>query len=91
MMEVIDKDLGWKDIVKKSRQLNGKVVKAGVLEGAGSYKNGVSVAEVATYNHYGSIPKFSKFGPSTSRKSSAFWRNRASRSSNTSLSGTSAM
>lgn len=53
MMEVIDKDLGWKDIVKKSRQLNGKVIKAGVLEGAGTYKNGVSVAEVATYNHYG--------------------------------------
>ena len=53
MMEVIDKDLGWKDIVKKSRQLNGKVIKAGVLEGAGSYKNGISIAEVATYNHYG--------------------------------------
>ena len=28
MMQVIDKDLGWKDIVKKSRQLNGKVIKA---------------------------------------------------------------
>ena len=24
-----------------------------MLEGAGHYKNGVSVAEVATYNHYG--------------------------------------
>ena len=28
MMEVIDKDLGWKDIVNKSRHLNGKVIKA---------------------------------------------------------------
>lgn len=50
---VIDRDLGWNDIVKKCRQINKKTIKAGVLEGAGNYKNGVSVAEVAIYNHYG--------------------------------------
>lgn len=52
-MEVIDKDLGWKEIVKKTQQLNGKVIKAGVLETAGSYAKGQSIAEVATYNEYG--------------------------------------
>ena len=52
-MKVIDNDLGWKDIMGKCRKLNGRQIKAGVLEGAGTYKNGVSVAEVATYNHYG--------------------------------------
>ena len=50
---VIDRDLGWNDIVKKCKQINKKTIKAGVLEGAGNYKNGVGVAEVAIYNHYG--------------------------------------
>ena len=53
MAEVIDRDLGWKDIVKKCRQINGKTIKAGVLESAGNYKSGVSIADVATYNHFG--------------------------------------
>lgn len=50
---IIDKDLGWKDITRKFRQLNNRQIKAGVLEGAGSYKGGTSIAEVATYNHFG--------------------------------------
>jgi hypothetical protein len=50
---VIDNDLGWKDIVAKCRQIDKKEIKAGVLEGAGNYKGGIGVAEVATYNHYG--------------------------------------
>ena len=52
-MKVIDNDLGWKDIMGKCRKLNGKQIKAGVLEGSGNYKGGISIAEVATYNHYG--------------------------------------
>ena len=53
MAEVIDKDLGWKNIVNKFGQINGKEIKAGVLESAGNYKNGISIADVATYNHFG--------------------------------------
>lgn len=53
MAEVIDRDLGWKDIMHGFRRLNGKTIKAGVLEGAGSEANGASIAEVATYNEYG--------------------------------------
>jgi hypothetical protein len=53
MAEVIDRDLGWKDIMHCFRRLNGKTIKAGVLEGAGSEANGASIAEVATYNEYG--------------------------------------
>ena len=49
---VIDNDLGWETIVKKCRQIDGREIKAGVLESAGSYKK-VSVADVATYNHFG--------------------------------------
>ena len=52
-MTVIDNDLGWKDITRKCRQLNNRQIKAGVLEGAGRYKTGISVADVATYNHFG--------------------------------------
>lgn len=53
MADVIDRDLGWKDIMHGFRRLNGKTIKAGVLEGAGSEANGASIAEVATYNEYG--------------------------------------
>ena len=53
MAEVIDRDLGWKDIMHGFRRLNGKTIKAGVLEGAGNEANGASIAEVATYNEYG--------------------------------------
>ena len=49
---IIDKDLGWKKICDGYRALNGKVIKAGVLKGAGSYK-GVPIAQVAKWNEYG--------------------------------------
>ena len=53
MARVIDTDMGWNDIMGKCRKLNGKQIKAGVLEGSGSYKGGSTIAEVATYNHFG--------------------------------------
>lgn len=53
MAEVIDRDLGWKDIVQGYRNLHGKTIKAGVLQGAGSEKNGVPISQVATWNEYG--------------------------------------
>ena len=55
MAKVIDTDLGWNDIMKKAHRLNGRKLKAGVLEPEGSqrYKNGTSVVSAALYNHYG--------------------------------------
>ena len=53
MSEVIDKDLGWKNIRANFNKMNGRTIKAGVLEGAGSYAKGQTIAEVATYNEYG--------------------------------------
>ena len=53
MAEVIDRDLGWKDIVQGYRNLHGKTIKAGVLQSAGSEKNGVPISQVATWNEYG--------------------------------------
>ena len=53
MAQVIDKDLGWKQVVKKTNFLNGKEIKAGVLWSAGTGKNGVSIAFYASCNEYG--------------------------------------
>lgn len=53
MAEVIDKDLGWKRIVKKTRFLNGKEIRAGVLSSAGTEANGVPIAQVGAFNEYG--------------------------------------
>lgn len=53
MAEVIDKDLGWKEIKNSLIRLNGRVVKAGVLESAGTGKKGVSIAFYASCNEYG--------------------------------------
>ena len=53
MAEVIDKDLGWKRIVKKTRFLNGKEIRAGVLSSAGTESNGVPIAQVGAFNEYG--------------------------------------
>lgn len=52
MAEVIDKDLGWKRIVRKTRFLDGKQIKAGVLSSAGS-ENGIPIAQVGAWNEYG--------------------------------------
>ena len=53
MAEVIDRDLGWKRIVKKTRFLNGKEIRAGVLSSAGTEANGVPIAQVGAFNEYG--------------------------------------
>lgn len=55
-MKVIDTDLGWNDIVKKAHRLNGRKLKAGVLEPEGlqQYKTGTSVVSAARINHFGS-------------------------------------
>ena len=52
-MKVIDNDLGWKQIRKNYNKMNGRTIKAGVLEGAGNYAKGQSLANVATWNEYG--------------------------------------
>ena len=57
---VIDKDLGWKRIVRKSNFINGKEIKAGVLASAGNEANGKPIAQVASWNEYGT--------PSTPRR-----------------------
>ena len=53
MSNVIDKDLGWKRIVRKMNFVDGKEIHAGVLPSAGKGKKGVPIAEYATYNEYG--------------------------------------
>ena len=53
MSNVIDKDLGWKRIVRKMNFVDGKEIRAGVLPSAGNGKKGVPIAEYATYNEYG--------------------------------------
>ena len=53
MSNVIDKDLGWKRIVRKMNFVDGKEIRAGVLPSAGKGKKGVPIAEYATYNEYG--------------------------------------
>lgn len=53
MAEVIDKDLGWKRIVRKTRFLSGKEIRAGVLSSAGTESNGVPIAQVGAFNEYG--------------------------------------
>jgi hypothetical protein len=52
-MSVKDIDKGWKRITNKILSLNGKTVSAGIHTDAGNEKNGVSIAQVATYNEFG--------------------------------------
>lgn len=60
MPNVIDKDLGWKRIKSKMNFIDGKELKAGVLPDAGNEKNGKPIAQVASWNEYGT--------PATSRR-----------------------
>lgn len=53
MSYVIDKDLGWKRIVRKMNFVNGKEIRAGVLPSAGTEANGIPIAQVAKWNEYG--------------------------------------
>ena len=60
-MEVIDIDLGWKRIKRKSLFLDGKQLKAGVLWSAGKGKKGVDIAYYASCNEYGTYPSGSEW------------------------------
>lgn len=51
-MAVIDKDLGYKVILGRLEHLHG-TVKVGYFSDSGKEPNGTTVAEVATYNEYG--------------------------------------
>ena len=53
MSIVKDTDKGWKRITRKIFALNGKIVSAGIHTDAGTEKNGVSIAQVAVYNEFG--------------------------------------
>jgi hypothetical protein len=51
MANVTDKDLGWKKILGELKKAKGLEVAVGILEG--STNEGVSIAEYATYNEFG--------------------------------------
>lgn len=53
MSIVKDNDKLWKRTIKKIYALNGKIVSAGIHTDAGTEKNGVSIAQVAVYNEFG--------------------------------------
>lgn len=48
-----DKDRGLKRIVKQMKEIDNAYVKVGVLSNAGNEKNGMTIADVATFNEYG--------------------------------------
>jgi hypothetical protein len=56
-MAVTDSDLGWKAIKRELERAKGREVAVGILQGSVD-GNGVSIAEYATYNEFGtsSIP-----------------------------------
>jgi hypothetical protein len=56
-MAVTDRDLGWKAIKRELERAKGREVAVGILQGSVD-GNGVSIAEYATYNEFGtsSIP-----------------------------------
>lgn len=53
MTTVIDRDLGWSDLVREARMLDGLEVSAGILENSGNYAKGQSLVDVAIWNEYG--------------------------------------
>ena len=53
MTTVIDRDLGWSDLVREARKLDGLEVSAGILENSGNYAKGQSLVDVAIWNEYG--------------------------------------
>lgn len=48
-----DKDLGWKKIAAEIRTLNGKRMSIGVLGNAPQHPSGVNMADIATWNEFG--------------------------------------
>ncbi len=53
MGTVTDRDLGFNQILRNLRELDGKTVKAGILKNAGKEPNGTSLVDVAIYNEFG--------------------------------------
>lgn len=52
-MSVIDRDLGWKKIMRDFQNLDGRNIVAGVLKNAGKEPNGAKLVDVAFWNEYG--------------------------------------
>jgi hypothetical protein len=51
--KTIERDLGFKEIRKRLKEIKGSFVTVGVHEGSGSYDNDVTIAEVAFFNEFG--------------------------------------
>lgn len=53
-MDVIDKDLGFAEIINSMKSLSGKTIKVGIQgDETAKYENGVGVIDVAIFNEYG--------------------------------------
>ena len=53
-MDVIDKDLGFAEIISSMKSLSGKAIKVGIQgDEKAEYENGVSVIDVAVWNEFG--------------------------------------
>lgn len=53
-MDVIDRDLGFSEIITHLKKLADKEIKVGIQgDESGEYENGVSVIDVAIFNEYG--------------------------------------
>lgn len=77
---VEDIDLGFAEIVRNVRELDGKTVKAGILKDAGREPNGTSLVDVAIYNEFGTsrIPSRPFLRIATDRNKTT-WQNESER------------
>jgi len=77
---VEDIDLGFAEIIRNVRELDGKTVKAGILKDAGKEPNGTSLVDVAIYNEFGTsrIPSRPFLRIATDRNKTT-WQNEAER------------
>lgn len=53
MVKIEDIDKGWKNITKEIHKIEHAHVKIGVLSTAGAYPDGVNLADIATFNEFG--------------------------------------
>ena len=53
MTAVIDRDLGFNQIMRNLQKLDGMEVVAGMLRDSGKAENGASYVDIATWNEYG--------------------------------------
>lgn len=72
MAGVIDRDLGYKSIIRDLQKLDGLEVVAGMLRDSGKASNGASYVDVAMWNEYGTrrIPSrpFIRISADTNKK-----------------------